>query len=394
VPRKVALIVGNYVNVVDGVALTYGRVVRERLLAGDELMVFAPGPGSGCRPPIEAAGASVVLPSMAIPVQPEYRLALGIPRAQRRRLEAFEPELIHVASPDLAGVAALDFAAAHGLPTVAAYHSEIARYLRYLPLWSRLPAPLAAGGALLEGVVWAWIRRFYNRCGQVLVPTEATRTDLRRRGVVRPTALWGRGVDLERFSPRWRSPQWRAGVGATGAHAPPVILFAARLRWEKGLDVLCAVLRGLEARGVPHTAVIVGEGPAAGELRRELPRAHFLGALDVGALAQAYASADLFLYPSPTETFGNVTLEAMASGLTPLCADLLGSRSLVRDGETGTLVPAGDVSAFIEAAAALLADAPRRARLGRSAREYAAEHSWAVASARLARLWTEALGQD
>lgn len=383
--RRVALVVGNYVNVVDGVALTYGRVVRERLLAGDQLMILGPGPAPGARPRVEPAGAFVPLPSTSIPVQPEYRLALGIPNDVRAQLERFEPELIHVASPDLAGVAALDFAQTHGLPAVAAYHSEIAGYLRYLPGSSRL----ASLGSALERPLWAWIRRFYNRCRAVYVPTAATREDLRRRGVTPPMALWGRGVDLDRFAPRWRDRAWRRTIGAD--EDTPIVCFAARLRWEKGLDVLAAVLRALDGRDLSHRALIVGDGPGRAELARKLPHARFVGELDVGALARALASADVFLYPSPTETFGNVTLEAMASGLPCVGADVLGSRSLVDDGETGILVAPGDVAGFADATAALLTDPARRRRLGAAARERASGRAWRAACDRLAELWDQAI---
>lgn len=387
-PRRVALIVGNYVNVVDGVALTYGRVVRERLLAGDQLLVLGPGPARGRRARVEPGGAFLELPSLAVPVQPEYRVALGLPPAVRRRLEAFEPELIHVASPDLAGAAALDFAAAHGIPAVAAYHSEIAGYLRYLP------GPALLGRALERGV-WRWIAEFYGRCRRVYVPTASTLEDLRRRGIDTQLELWGRGVDLERFSPRWRSPSWRRRVGVPAEDSDcPVVLFAARLRWEKGLDVLAEVLATLERRGLRHRAVIVGDGPGRASLRRRLRGARLLGELEVGALAEAFASSDLFLYPSPTETFGNVTLEAMASGLPCLCADAPGSRSLVLAGETGELAPAGSVEAFVELAAALLADPARRRRLGAAARRRAEGYAWSAACARLGDLWADALGQS
>ena len=187
--RRIAIVVGNYVNVVDGVALTFGRLVRARLLAGDRLLVLAPG--AEC-PRVEPAGAFVPLPAIPIPVQPEYRLALGIPTQTRRLLERFEPELIHIGSPDLAGLAALEFADAHGIPAVASYHSEIARYLRYLP-------GLAAGlGPLLERGVWRWIRSFYGRCRHVYAPSESMLETLRARGISAELRLWGRRLGSKR----------------------------------------------------------------------------------------------------------------------------------------------------------------------------------------------------
>ncbi|WP_146155700.1 glycosyltransferase, partial [Enhygromyxa salina] len=266
---RTVIVVGNYVNVVDGVALTFGRLVRARLEAGDQVRVLAPG---AARPAIEPAGTFVPVPSIPVPVQPEYRLALGIPPATRRMLERFEPELVHVGSPDLAGYAALDFAAAHGIPAVASYHSEIARYLRFAPV-----PGIARVGPLLERGLWAWIRRFYNRCRHVYAPSESMVEVLRARGIEAELRVWGRGVDAERFNPSQRDPRWRRELGV--ADDLPLILFVARLRWEKGLDTLAAVLDTLAQTGPPHASAIVGHGPARAALERRCPATHFLGQL-------------------------------------------------------------------------------------------------------------------
>jgi phosphatidylinositol alpha 1,6-mannosyltransferase len=380
--RRIAIVVGNYVNVVDGVALTFGRLVRARLLAGDHILVLSPGAE---RPRLEPAGAFVPLPAVPIPVQPEYRFALGIPAAARAVLERFEPELIHVGSPDLAGLAALQFADAHGIPAVASYHSEIARYLRYLP---GLAAPF---GPALEHGVWGWIRSFYARCRHVYAPSESMLETLRTRGITAELRVWGRGVDTRRFAPSRRSTSFRRSLGV--ADQQPLIGFVARLRWEKGLSTLAAVLERLAASGSNHCSFVAGDGPARAELERRCPHTKFLGELGVAELARAYASADLFLYPSATETFGNVTLEAMASGLPTLCADAPGSRSLVIPGETGELLPPGDVEGFAAAAAALLADPERRRAMGRAARARAEARSWDRAIEQCVAHWDDAIGR-
>ena len=380
--RRVAIVVGNYVNVVDGVALTFGRLVRARLLAGDRMLVLAPG---AKRPRVEPAGAFVPLPAIPIPLQPEYRLALGIPAATRRVLERFEPDLIHIGSPDLAGLAALEFAAAHAIPAVASYHSEIARYLRFLP---GLAAPF---GPPLERSVWRWIRRFYGRCRQVYAPSESMVEALRARGVDTQLRVWGRGVDTRRFAPIRRSMSWRRSIGV--ADDQPLIGFVARLRWEKGLTTLAGVLERLAAHGPAHASFIAGDGPARAELERRCPKTRFLGELGVAQLARAYASADLFLYPSATETFGNVTLEAMASGLPTICADATGSRSLVVPGETGELVAPSDIDGFTATATTLLTDPERRRAMGQAARLRAQERSWDRAIEQCVAHWDDARGR-
>ena len=380
-PRRVVLVVGNYVNVVDGVARTYRRLIAERRRAGDELLVLAPG---SRRPRSSPAGPFVALPSVPIPVPPESRMALA-PRAWlRRRLESFEPELIHVSSPDLAGTAAQAFAAAHGVPVVGAYHSEIARYLRYLR-----PRGL---GLRLEPAMWSWVRRFYERCTLVLAPSASMLDELRRRGLSGELRLWERGVDAQRFAPSFRAPSWRARWGV--AVDEPLVLFVARLRWEKGLAVLVEALRALEDGGVAHRSAIVGAGPARRALARRLPNTIFTGELRDAALARAYASADLFLYPSATETFGMVTLEAMASGLATVCADAPGSRSLVVPGRTGELVAAvDDGRAFAAVAEALLGDRARLRSFGQAARRRALSWTWERALAQCLAGWDEAMGR-
>ncbi|KIG15426.1 Glycosyltransferase [Enhygromyxa salina] len=378
---RAAIVVGNYVNVVDGVALTYQRLVRARAQAGDQLMVLAPG---GRTLPAPASASFVPVPSIPVPVQPEYRLALGIPRATQRALERFEPELIHVGSPDLAGVAALDFAAAHGIPAVGSYHSEIARYLRFLPL-----PGISAVGPLLERGVWAFVRRFYNRCRHVYAPSESMRAALRARGIESELRVWGRGVDTEAFDPALRDISWRRGLGIPD-HVP-LILFVARLRWEKGLANLAAVLDGLARTPVAFHSAIAGAGPARAALERRCVDTHFLGELRQPELGRAYASADLFFYPSTTETFGNVTLEAMASGLATVCADAIGSDELVVPGVTGELVRAGDVGGAVEVVGGLLRETGRRVGMGRGARGRAMGFCWGRSFSVLEGHWREAL---
>lgn len=377
---RVLIVVGNYANVVDGVALTYGQVVRHRRAAGDELLVLGPG----ARRALTVGPEFVGLPSVPIPVQPEYRFALGIPPVIRRKLERFEPDIVHVASPDLAGWAALEFAAAHAVPAVGAYHSEIARYLRFLPV----PAPVGVG---LERAVWAWVRRFYARCRQVYVPSPSIAAALRRRGLDVELRPWTRGVDTERFDPRKRDLRWRARLGLDDEL--PLLLFVARLRREKGLDVLAQVLGRLAHSGPPHRSAIAGDGPERARLARRLPGVHMLGALDRDELATTYASADVFVYPSTTETFGNVTLEAMASGLPTVCADATGSDALVIPGETGELVAADDVDAFVRVLAALLRDPVRRRAMATAARARAEAHSWRRAIDQLVGHWREVVGR-
>ncbi len=374
-PRRIALFTGNYHHIPDGVSLTLNRLVRHLEARGDEVLVFAP---TVEHPPMEHAGTLVPLPSIAAPGRPEYRLTYVFPHEARERLEGFQPDLVHIATPDRAGFAALSWARRHGVPAVTTYHTHFPSYLDYYHL-----------GAL-EGALWALGRRFYNRCEQVYVPSWPMADELKAHGITTPLRLWARGVELDRFSPAHRSDAWREAHGF--APDEVVVAFVSRLVVEKGLDVYADVVAGLQAEGLPARALVVGEGPARDLVAERLPRACFTGHLAGHEIAMAYASADVFLFPSETETFGNVTLEAMASGLPVVAADAAGSRMLVDDGVTGRLCPPRDTEAFLAATRSLVESAPRRAEMGAAARRAAGAYAWPAVLDRLVGYYGEVLG--
>jgi glycosyltransferase involved in cell wall biosynthesis len=193
--------------------------------------------------------------------------------------------------------------------------------------------------------------------------------------------LWPRGVDTVDFNPGKRSSLWRAKYGI--GESELVVVFVSRLVREKQLDTLAAALRLMEARGIIHRSVIVGDGPERAALERKLPHAVFTGFLEGEELAEAYASSDIFVFPSETETFGNVTLEAMASGLPCVCADATGSRSLVVHGRTGYLAKPGCAQEFADHITALVRDAELRRQVGMAARQRSLEFSWDETMARI-----------
>ncbi len=208
-------------------------------------------------------------------------------------------------------------------------------------------------------------------------------------GITHGIRLWQRGVDMDRFHSSHRSAVWRQALGIDDDEV--VITFVSRLVWEKGLKVYAEVIEGLTARGIPHRSLIVGDGPARSELVERLPDTLFTGHLEGEALARAYASSDVFLFPSDTETFGNVTLEAMASGLPAVCADATGSRSLVVDGQTGLLAPPFDAGRFLKAAERLVTDHPLRREMGWKALERAQTYAWSAVLDRIVGYYVELL---
>ena len=373
-PRRVALFTGAYNHIADGVSLTLNRLVRFLEQSDTEVLVFAP---TVHEPAVAHAGTLVPIPSVAAPGRREYRLSLGLPASARRRLAEFRPTLFHIATPDLLGYRALKMSQRWNVPAVASYHTHFSSYLKYY------------GFGALESVMWKYLANFYSQCEHIYVPSPSMADVLRQHGISKGLRLWSRGVDTARFNPALRSLEWRRGHGIRDDEV--LVNFTGRLVWEKGLRVYADVIEGLQERRVPHRSVIVGDGPAVEELKVRLPDTIFTGYLQGPALARSYASSDLFLFPSDTETFGNVTLEAMASGLPTVCADATGSRTLVDHGETGLLVPAGDSVAFLESVHHLIDDAQERRRMGIGALRRARNFEWDVMLSRMIGYYEDVL---
>jgi len=372
----VALFTGAYNHIADGVSLTLNRLVDHLERQGVAVRVFAPTVDD---PPLDHAGTLVPVPSVPLPGRSEYRVTLGLSPAARRRLRAFDPTLYHIATPDLLGRHALTVARSTDTPVVASYHTHFSSYLKYYYL------------SLFEPALWAYLRRFYAQCDAVYVPSEAMAEVLRDHGIDEHLRLWRRGVDTDRFAPRHRSTAWRQAHGI--GEDEVVVAFVSRLVREKGLDVYARVIERLERQGVPHRSLVVGDGPARDDLEARLPNTVFTGFLEGDALAHAYASSDVFLFPSDTETFGNVTLEAMASGVPTVCARAVGSRDLVDDGTTGLLCPPGDATAFTDAVRRLVLDTDQRRRMSEAARTRARQFEWEAVLERMNRYYDHVLAR-
>ena len=362
-PKRIALFSGAYNHIADGVTLTLNRLVKHLESNGIEVRIFAPTTNT---PAIDHAGTLVAAPSvrMPLPGRAEYRVSTHFPRYIREELERFNPSIIHLATPDALGKGALNFALKRKIPVVASYHTHFSSYLQYYKLqW-------------LESWMWNYLRRFYAQCDQVYVPSESMMQVLRSHKIESNLYLWERGVETTLFNPSRRSLEWRRKRGIGDDEV--VVSFISRLVWEKGLDIYADVIERLEANGIPHRSLIVGKGPAGDELKSRLKNTIFLGHLKGEELATAYASSDLFLFPSETETFGNVTLEAMASGLPTVCADATGSSSLVRDGVTGYLAAPQDASSFYPFVEKLAVEGMLRREMGALALKRAKEFDWSV----------------
>ena len=354
-----ALFTGNYNYIKDGVALTLNRLVAFLERRGVPVLVFAPVADT---PAFESVGELVPVPSFAIPTRKEYRIATGLPAAQRARLEAFRPTLFHIAVPDILGYQALKLAERWNIPVVASYHTRYDTYLRFYGL------------GLFEKLGQRYMRNFYNRVRRVYPPSESMAEIIRRDGQSQHVEVWARGVDSDLFAPDKRDMAWRRSLGI--ADDEVAISFAGRLVKEKNVAIYMRVMNALAAKGLKVTPLVIGDGPEMAVMKAGLKNGVFAGFLHAQELARAYASSDIFFFPSESETFGNVTLEAMASGLPAVNAIASGSNSLVTEGETGYLVSARDEQGLAAKLETLVRDESLRKRMGAAARQRALSFSW------------------
>lgn len=373
-PLNVALFSGNYCYTVDGPALALNRLVPFLEREGHRVLVFSP---TSATPAFEPAGTLVSAPSLPLPGRCEYRLSLGLPRSLRTRLEAFRPDVFHLATPDPLGLRALRLARGWGVPAIASFHTRFDTYPRYYGL------------PVLEKYFTKYMRWFYRQCSQVYVPSQSMQDVLRQERFSDDIRIWSRGVDAALFNESRRDTRWRRSLGIDDDAV--LVAFVGRLVVEKGLELLARTIERVAALGIRQRCLIVGDGPARGWFEKRLPRAHFTGFLSGDELARAYASADVLVNPSDTETFGNVTLEAMASGLPVVCADATGSRSLVRHGVTGFLARPGDAESFAVFLSSLIHDPSLRRSFGGAAVLASRSYDWDVVMSGLVEGYREAI---
>jgi phosphatidylinositol alpha 1,6-mannosyltransferase len=356
---------------VDGVSRTLARLFATLERRGVEFLVFSPFVPDAA---VSWRTRVVEVPFARFPLYPDYRVSVPRPRRISAALERFAPDLVHVVSPTPTAVWAQRYARRHSLPVVASFHTHFVSYFRYY------------GVPWLEPLGWRLLRWFYGRCDRVYAPSWSIIRELEGQGLGN-LELWSRGIDGERFSPAYRDPALRARIGADAD--TPVLLLVSRLVKEKDLADLVEVDRILRARGVRFRLALVGDGPMRAELEERLPDAVFAGHRHGAELAAWYASADVFLFPSTTETLGNVVLEAMASGLPTVVVDRGGPQDLVEPGETGFVARANDVVDLADRAERLLRDPAERERMAAAAHAAAAERDWERINGRLLESYRE-----
>jgi glycosyltransferase involved in cell wall biosynthesis len=309
------------------------------------------------------------IPSVPIPVYPDYRISLPN-RTTTLQLSAFNPDVIHVAVPDLAGVFLMRYAKANGIPVLMSFHTDFPSYLRSYKL------------AFLRKPLWKYLKWFYGKSASVMAPNTEVIGMLNRHGI-HNTKLWARGIHHHQYNPAYRSETLRRSWGADGRK---VILYCGRFVWYKDLDLLMQVYDYFNNKGPNGVVfVLVGDGPIKEILAKRMPDAHFPGYLVGEELSRAYASSDVFLFPSTTEAFGNVALEAIASGLPAVVSDRGGCMEIVRKSGAGLIARAGNSRDLYDKCLQLLTDEPLAEEMRQKGLNYAKEQDWEIINGHMIR---------
>ncbi len=371
----ICVVTETYPPEVNGVAFTLARLVDGLRNRSHRVSVVRPR-----QPAVDGPGRAddeevTLVPGVPVPGYPGVRVGWPVGAMLCDHWTERRPDVVYTATEGPLGWSALRTARRLGIPVVSGFHTNFHGYARHY------------GAGWLWPLVFRYLRLFHNRTLGTLVASTELRNQLRAAGFENLSVL-GRGVDARLFTPQRRSAALRAAWGA--AEGDQVVLHVGRLAPEKNVPLAIAASREMRRASRAVRCVIVGDGPLRAALQAAHPDVHFCGVQTGEPLGAHYASADVFLFPSETETFGNVTLEAMASGLAVVAYDYAAAHAHIRHGDTGVLVPYGDSPAFIAAAVAL-ARAPRVGReMGARARAYAAELDWASVVERFERLLTSA----
>ncbi|HTY07322.1 MAG TPA: glycosyltransferase family 1 protein [Gemmatimonadales bacterium] len=352
---RIALVSDTYAPQVNGVTTVLRRIVRAVGDAGHLAAMVAPAyPGGHPPDPLELR-----IPSVPFPPYPSIRLSLPLSRRINRFLNDVRPDVVHVATEGPLGVVGRAWALANDVPLVTSFHTDFPRYAR----------DYHAG--VLEPAVWKWLAWFHRPARLTHTPGDGTRAELLAHGIGH-AVVWGRGVDTTHFNPGRRAASCRRWLA--GGDDTVIVVHVGRLAPEKNLDVLAEAWRMARAAlGQRVSFALAGDGPLSRRLHARLPWARQIGFVDRDTLAMLYASADLCVLPSRTETCGLVALEAMASGIPVVAADAGGLKESVRHGQTGLLVPPDDPHAYVDAIVDLVVHPFERREYGAAARRAALE---------------------
>lgn len=352
-PLRIGVVTETYPPEINGVAFTVARWVEGLRRRSHVVQLVRTRQGDQDAPASGDCPETLRLPGFRIPGYPQLQGGWPARRAVLAQWRLARPDLVHIVTEGPLGYSALRAARRLSIPVSTSFHTNFQQYSRHYRIgW--LAAP-----------IMAYLRHFHNQGVQTLVPTGELAEHLQSLGF-RRTQVLARGVDTSLFSPHRRDPALRERWGV--APRSLAVLYVGRLAAEKNLELAIAAFQSIRRVRPDARLILVGDGPMTSRLRARHPAFVYCGMRQGEDLANHYASADLFLFPSLTETFGNVVLEAMASGLAVAAFDYAAARAHVEPGLSGLLAPFGDADAFVVAATALARDADALEAMGQAAR--------------------------
>ena len=358
---NLALITETFPPEINGVAMTFGVIARELGLRGHAVTVYRPWrpdlPGDASHPEFR----EVALPGVQIPGYPLLRLGLPAGARLTRLWSNERPDLVHVATEGPLGASAITAARRLGLPVTSSFHTNFHAYTSHYRI------------AALKRMAIGWLRHVHNRTQRTFAPTEELCAELRDLGF-KGLKVLSRGVDTRQFSPERRSEELRRLWGASPD--TPVVLHVGRMAAEKNYPLLFRAYAAMKKANPRCLFVLAGEGPLKASLMKQHPECIFAGFFSRAEIGRYYASADIYVHASVTETFGNVLTEAMASGLAVTGFDYAAARQLLVSGASGLSVPLGNEGLLIDSAVRLAADSSLRETLRRAARPAVEQQSW------------------
>ncbi len=372
---KIAFFTETFLPKVDGIVTRLTKTIEFLTKNGDEVIVFCP---EGC--PDSYKGATIVgVAAMPLPLYPELKLGLPGP-AVSDKLEEFKPDLVHVVNPAVLGLGGIWLAKTNNIPLIASYHTHLPKYLEHY------------GMGMLEPLLWELLKAAHNQALLNLCTSTAMVNELEDKGIQR-TALWQRGVDTENFRPELRSEKMREKLFGKYQNTDSLLIYVGRLSAEKQIERIKPVLDNIPGACL----ALVGDGPYRGQLEKifENTKTNFIGYLSGEELASAYASGDIFLFPSSTETLGLVLLEAMAAGCPVIGANKGGIPDIINNGINGCLYNPDDKDngerSLIEATKKILADKNKKEAMRKEARKEAEQWDWNQATLQLQKYYSETL---
>ncbi len=362
---KVAFFADTLKENIDGAVRTMYQIIN-RIPKDEFEFLFIVGE----KPEAELPFKCIEVPTLTIPFNPDYKIAINTFTQSRleKSLEGFAPDIIHIASPSILGRFAVNYAEKHSIPAVTIYHTHFISYIDYY--FRKLPFIIEPS----RKFVISHMQNFYNRCHAIYVPSNMIINELADLGILRSKMkLWQRGLDNTVFNAKKKQANYWDDTIPKNKFK---LLFASRLVWEKNLSTLIDIYDQSKRLDLPYQFIIAGDGYARAELQQSMPEAIFMGELSQDKLSEVYANSDVFVFPSVSETYGNVVVEAMATGLACVIAEGCGTADFIKHNHSGLVCPAFDALAYIEAIEELRYNIQLRKRLTYNAELYARGMSW------------------